>query len=77
MTYTVGDLVYNGERNGVHNWESMSGMHFYWHPDWVHIAEDETGHKAVIGFDDTTKQHKLSHHHVMDMIKSHLKSYKK
>ncbi|BDM65882.1 hypothetical protein NFHSH190041_33340 [Shewanella sp. NFH-SH190041] len=47
MTYNIQNLVYNGERDGVHNWESMSGMHYYWHPNWLHIAEDMTGHKAA------------------------------
>ncbi|UXM83983.1 hypothetical protein N7V09_21335 [Shewanella seohaensis] len=23
------------------------GQEFYWHPDWLHIAEDLTGHKAT------------------------------
>ncbi|WP_133408501.1 hypothetical protein [Parashewanella tropica] len=42
------NIVYNGElSDGVHNWQSISGSHYYWHPDWMHIAEDITGHKAV------------------------------
>lgn len=47
MKYSLGDLIYQGEKSGVHNWDTMSGSSFYWHPDWLHIAEDMTGHKAA------------------------------
>lgn len=47
MKYSVSDLIYQGEKAGVHNWDTLSGNSFYWHPDWLHIAEDMTGHKAA------------------------------
>ncbi|MDN3682512.1 hypothetical protein QWZ04_19585 [Vibrio tapetis subsp. quintayensis] len=37
------NLEYKGESNGVHNWTTSSGQPYYWHPDWLHIAEDATG----------------------------------
>ena len=43
MKYSIGDLIYQGEAAGVHNWDTMSGSSFYWHPDWLHIAEEATG----------------------------------
>ncbi|WP_394247161.1 hypothetical protein [Vibrio profundi] len=36
-------LDYKGETNGVHSWTAPSGQPYYWHPDWLHIAEDATG----------------------------------
>lgn len=36
-------LDYHGESNGVHSWTTPSGQPYYWHPDWLHIAEDATG----------------------------------
>ncbi|NOH96881.1 hypothetical protein [Vibrio sp. 99-70-13A1] len=36
-------LDYKGESNGVHSWTTPSGQPYYWHPDWLHIAEDATG----------------------------------
>lgn len=52
MASDFGKLVYNGEREGVHQWESLSGLHYYWHPDWLHIAEDATGQRPKVSFDD-------------------------
>ncbi|WP_305406734.1 hypothetical protein [Photobacterium leiognathi] len=43
MAYQAKDLNYRGENCGVHNWITDGGQSFYWHPDWLHIAEDETG----------------------------------
>ncbi|PKG78822.1 hypothetical protein CXF80_11185 [Shewanella sp. Actino-trap-3] len=47
MKYSTSDLIYEGEKSGVHNWNTVSGTSFYWHPDWLHIAEDMTGHNAM------------------------------
>ncbi|MGL4713501.1 MAG: hypothetical protein ACRCWP_13360 [Shewanella sp.] len=47
MGYSIKDIIYQGEKSGVHNWQTLEGSHFYWHPDWFHIAEDMTGHKAA------------------------------
>ncbi|GIU27415.1 hypothetical protein L2719_13150 [Shewanella schlegeliana] len=47
MKYSIGDLIYQGETSGVHNWDTLSGSSFYWHPDWLHIAENMTGHNAT------------------------------
>lgn len=47
MGYSIKDIIYQGEKSGVHNWQTLSGQNFYWHPDWFHIAEDLTGHKAT------------------------------
>ncbi|MDE1236781.1 hypothetical protein L9W76_02525 [Vibrio aestuarianus] len=37
------NLQYKGQSNGVHSWTTPSGQPYYWHPDWLHIAEDATG----------------------------------
>ncbi len=47
MGYSVKDLIYQGEKSGVHNWQTIEGSSFYWHPDWLHIAEDITGYSAT------------------------------
>ncbi|EGR2795592.1 hypothetical protein BOO29_05615 [Vibrio navarrensis] len=41
--YNADDIQYKGESNGVHSWSTPSGQPYYWHPDWLHIAEDATG----------------------------------
>lgn len=41
--YNADDIQYKGETNGVHSWTTPSGQPYYWHPDWLHIAEDATG----------------------------------
>jgi cell wall assembly regulator SMI1 len=51
MKFSSGDLIYQGEKSGVHNWNTVSGTSFYWHPDWLHIAEDMTGHSATAKLD--------------------------
>ncbi|MCL1038308.1 hypothetical protein L2725_12940 [Shewanella corallii] len=68
MSREIDNLIYNGEKDGVHNWESISGMHFYWHPDWLHIAEDMTGHKAAVVMDVED----ASHHDAAQALSKHL-----
>lgn len=51
MGYSIKDLIYQGEKSGVHNWGTLEGKSFYWHPDWFHIAEDMTGHMATTTID--------------------------
>lgn len=42
--FKIEDLSYNGVEKGVHSWEHPSSdQPYYWHPDWLHIAEDITG----------------------------------
>ncbi|MDW1916384.1 hypothetical protein [Vibrio sp. Vb0349] len=41
--YNEEDIKYKGESNGVHSWSSPSGQPYYWHTDWLHVAEDATG----------------------------------
>ncbi len=40
--YNENDIQYKGETNGVHAWSTPSGQPYYWHPDWLHVAEDAT-----------------------------------
>lgn len=61
----VDNLQYNGETNGVHGWMTPSGQPYYWHPDWLHIAEDATGLKPKQALDvaeneQATKKHAVS-----------------
>ncbi|MDR9827204.1 hypothetical protein RCJ22_16500 [Vibrio sp. FNV 38] len=41
--YNSTHIAYHGESNGVHHWATSQGQPYYWHPDWLHIAEDATG----------------------------------
>ncbi|MDF2154322.1 hypothetical protein [Vibrio sp. CAU 1672] len=42
--FTMDDLSYNGVHKGVHSWDHPTGGNpYYWHPDWLHIAEDAMG----------------------------------
>ena len=47
MKFTDSDLIYQGEKSGLHNWNTADGKSFYWKTDWLNIAEDMTGHKAL------------------------------
>ncbi|MCG9725566.1 hypothetical protein L1D54_10400 [Vibrio brasiliensis] len=42
--FKIEDLSYNGVKEGVHSWDHPQGdQPYYWHPDWLHVAEDITG----------------------------------
>lgn len=42
--FKIEDLYYNGVKDGVHSWDHPNASNpYYWHPDWLHIAEDATG----------------------------------
>ena len=42
--FTMDDLSYRGVHKGVHSWDHPEGNNpYYWHPDWLHIAEDALG----------------------------------
>ncbi|EKL9830075.1 hypothetical protein [Vibrio alginolyticus] len=47
--FTMDDLSYRGKHKGVHSWDHPgSTPPYYWHPDWLHIAEDALGeHKKA------------------------------
>ncbi|ARO98881.1 hypothetical protein QNE88_003810 [Vibrio alginolyticus] len=47
--FTMDDLSYRGKHKGVHSWDHPgSTTPYYWHPDWLHIAEDALGeHKKA------------------------------
>ncbi|ARD23528.1 MULTISPECIES: hypothetical protein [Shewanella] len=70
MKYSMSDLIYQGEKAGVHNWNTVSGNSFYWHPDWLHIAEDMTGHKATAKIETTAKV--ATQQQAQDTIVKHL-----
>ncbi|MGD8109141.1 hypothetical protein ACQEXU_07490 [Vibrio sp. TRT 21S02] len=63
--YNAGDIQYKGESNGVHSWTSPHGQPYYWHPDWLHIAEDATGSHPkqaleLESSEEATKEHAVS-----------------
>ncbi|MGS0682424.1 hypothetical protein ACVBIL_14825 [Shewanella sp. 125m-7] len=70
MTYSIGDLIYQGETSGVHNWDTLSGTSFYWHPDWLHIAEEMTGHSATAHIE--TREEKATKAEAAAAIVKHL-----
>lgn len=79
--YDESHIEYKGESNGVHTWISPSGQPYYWHPDWLHIAEEATGshpkQSIELGEGETaTKQHALKAilSHVNDWAKEKLGS---
>lgn len=42
--FKIEDLNYNGVQDGVHSWDHPQGQQpYYWHPDWLHVAEDLMG----------------------------------
>jgi hypothetical protein len=41
--YNETHIDYHGESNGVHRWSGPNGQPCFWHPDWLHIAEDSMG----------------------------------
>ncbi|PFG56420.1 hypothetical protein ATG66_2753 [Vibrio sp. ES.051] len=44
--FTMDDLSYRGAHKGVHSWNHPgSKTPYYWHPDWLHIAEDALGER--------------------------------
>lgn len=47
--FTMDDLSYRGAHKGVHSWDHPGAADpYYWHPDWLHIAEDAMGmHKMA------------------------------
>lgn len=72
MPNSFENIIYNGERDGVHNWESISGMHYYWHPDWLHIAEDMTGHRATVNIQP--KEGAVTAKDAAEALSKHLKN---
>ncbi|MFA0439828.1 hypothetical protein BCU70_11120 [Vibrio sp. 10N.286.49.C2] len=77
--FTESDIHYRGESNGVHKWEASNGQPYYWHPDWLHVAEDETGlhPKEKLNITDTippSKEHAVSAvvRHLNDWFKEQL-----
>lgn len=56
MKYSVKDLIYQGEKGGVRNWNTLAGSSFYWHPDWLHIAEEATGISATAEIQHETEK---------------------
>lgn len=42
--FRMEDLNYNGIKDNVHSWDHPEAPDpYYWHPDWLHIAEDAMG----------------------------------
>ncbi|GIU06011.1 hypothetical protein [Shewanella morhuae] len=70
MGYSVKDLIYKGEKAGVHNWQTLEGASFYWHQDWLHIAEDMTGYSATANID--TDSEKATQNEAAQTIVNHL-----
>ncbi|MFT5236102.1 MAG: hypothetical protein ACI90A_001468 [Shewanella sp.] len=75
MKYSIGDLTYQGEAAGVHNWDTIAGSSFYWHPDWLHIAEEATGLTPTAEVMPTID--KVTHDDVTRTIIQHLNSHHK
>lgn len=62
-------LEYKGESNGVHSWTTPSGQPYYWHPDWLHIAEDATGSHPKEKLDLADDQPATEKHAVSAILK--------
>jgi hypothetical protein len=69
MKYKAQNLDYKGENCGVHNWITDKGNSFYWHPDWLHIAEDETGLHAQQQLDIPSNEKGTKKHAVTAILK--------
>ena len=72
--YDAKHIEYRGETNGVHSWIAQNGQPYYWHPDWLHIAEDATGThpKKDIEVDEGETP---AEHHAIKAILSHLNEW--
>ncbi|OAN17886.1 hypothetical protein A3K86_02925 [Photobacterium jeanii] len=74
MKYKAHDLNYKGENSGVHNWITEDGKSYYWHPDWLHIAEDQTGLHAKEQLEVKTGDHGTKDHAITAILK-HLNNW--
>ncbi|WP_299018661.1 hypothetical protein [uncultured Photobacterium sp.] len=74
MKYKAQDLNYKGDNCGVHNWMTEQGKSFYWHPDWLHIAEDETGLRGKHEL-EITEGDKVTQDHAVTAILKHLNKW--
>lgn len=69
--YNENDIQYKGESNGVHIWKAPSGQPYYWHPDWLHIAEDATGSHPKANIEVKANE-KVTEKHALNAILLHL-----
>jgi len=67
-------LDYKGETNGVHSWTTPSGQPYYWHPDWLHIAEDATGFHPKQPL-DVEQDQSASKTHAVSAILKHINQW--
>ncbi|MBV7299336.1 hypothetical protein [Enterovibrio paralichthyis] len=73
--YSAGDLNYRGESNGVHHW-TLGNQPYYWHPDWLHIAEDMTGETPIQeGKLEVEHGEKPTQEHAVNAIVKHLNEW--
>ncbi|WP_264875615.1 hypothetical protein [Vibrio agarivorans] len=72
--YDVTNIEYRGETNGVHSWSSPSGQPYYWHPDWLHIAEDAAGSHPKQPL-DVKDGHQPTKEHAISAILAHLNDW--
>ncbi|NOH80558.1 hypothetical protein F0231_12480 [Vibrio sp. RE86] len=72
--YDSSHIEYKGETNGVHSWSTPTGQPYYWHPDWLHIAEDATGSHPKQEL-DVSEGETVSEKHAIKAILSHLNQW--
>ncbi|UPQ89005.1 hypothetical protein [Vibrio sinaloensis] len=72
--YDSSHIEYKGESNGVHSWTTPSGQPYYWHPDWLHIAEDATGSHPKQQL-DVSEGETADKKHAVTAILSHLNKW--
>ncbi len=70
--FTLDDLNYKGVDQGVHSWNNTKTNDFYyWHPDWLHIAEDAMGDHPKTQI-DVPNGEKATEEHAKQAIIDHL-----
>ncbi|MBA5761623.1 hypothetical protein H2O73_04620 [Vibrio sp. 404] len=70
--FTMDDLSYNGVHQGVHSWNHPDSANpYYWHPEWLHIAEDAMGLHPKIKL-EVPEGHIASEEHAKQAIIDHL-----
>ena len=72
--YDESHIEYKGESNGVHSWIAPHGQPYYWHPDWLHIAEDATGSHPKKDI-EVDQNEKVTEKHAIRAILSHLNDW--
>ena len=73
--FRLDDLSYDGRHEHAMDWDHPSGSQpYYWHPDWLHIAEDATGFHPKQPL-DVEQDQSASKTHAVSAILKHINQW--